>query len=153
MRAAQCDRARFWISLQLDGVLSEFETALLDQHVRRCTECRGFSVDAAAQTALLRAAAHEPLAVPVRLPERTHGARRALTGLVSVAAAAAAAVVALHGVGSHSGTTSAARVRTVAHPAALAVLAIDANTLGVRRQVRGSRPDSPIVRGTYGQPA
>jgi hypothetical protein len=44
-------------------------------------------------------------------------------------------------------------VRTVAHPAALAVLAIDANTLGVRRQVRGSRPDSPIVRGTYGQPA
>jgi predicted anti-sigma-YlaC factor YlaD len=153
MRAAQCDRARFWISLQLDGVLSEFETALLDQHVGRCAECGAFKVDSAAQTSLLRSAAHEPLAEPVALPDRPRRTRRVLTGVGSVAASAAAAAVVLHGtIGTHP-TRSATRVRTVARPAALAVLVVDANTLGVRRQLRGSRPDGSIVRGTYGQPA
>ncbi|HZU20600.1 MAG TPA: zf-HC2 domain-containing protein [Gaiellaceae bacterium] len=153
MRAAQCDRARFWISLQLDGVLSEFETALLDQHVGRCADCRVFKAEASAHTALLRSAAHEPLAVPVALPERSRPTRRVLTAAGSVAASAAAAVLALHGLTAHPANRSAVRVRTVARPAALAVLAVDASTLGVRRNLRGGQPDGTIVRGTYGQPA
>src|SRR5581483_2799483 len=136
MRAAHCDRARLWISLQLDGVLSDFETAMRDQHVGRCADCRAFKVDAAEQTVLLREASLERVTIPVELPARPRPLRHALTGLGTVAAAAAAAVLSLHlAAGPHSAPT-ATHAGAVARPAALAVLVVDAKTLGVRQEAQ-----------------
>lgn len=151
MRPAHCDRARFWISLQLDGVLSEFESAMLDQHVGRCVDCRAFKADTARQTELLRDADPELVRVPLELAARPRPLRQALTGLGTLAAAAAAAVVSLQLVGSHAPSAASAGA---SHPAALAVLVVDANNLGVRRQdARTRTPDGSSVRGTFGLPA
>jgi predicted anti-sigma-YlaC factor YlaD len=157
MRAAHCDRARFWISLHLDGVLSEFETAMLDQHVGRCSECHAFKLEAAGNTFALRAASLERVTVPVALPARPKPVRQAVAGLGTIAAAVAAAVVSLHFVsGSHT-SPDAARLQSgsVARPAGLAVLVIDGKSLGVRQegQSRVVVPNPSVVRGTYGLPA
>ena len=78
-------------------MLSTFEGALLDRHLRGCASCSAFAADATAQTSMLRAA---PLEQPARrvlietAPTRTIPARAA--GALSaclVAAAAAAALV------------------------------------------------------------
>jgi len=94
VRPARCDRSREAISLRLDGVLSLFESALLDRHLRKCADCLDFAAAAAAQTQLLRSAELEqplrPVAVPAgrRRPVRRVAAG-ALTAVASVAAAAA----------------------------------------------------------------
>ncbi|HZP71753.1 MAG TPA: zf-HC2 domain-containing protein [Gaiellaceae bacterium] len=155
MRAAHCDRARFWISLQLDGVLSEFESALLEQHVGRCADCHAFKSDAIRQTRLLRDASLDRVTVAVDLPARPQPLRHVFAGLGTLAASAAAAVISLHLVaGSHPARPTASG-EAAAHPAALAVLVVDAGTLGVRRG--GERtppaPDGSVVRGTFGLPA
>ena len=36
---AGCDRAREWVSLELDGELSELGAARLDAHLVRCAAC------------------------------------------------------------------------------------------------------------------
>ena len=99
MRPARCDRSREAISLRLDGVLSLFESALLDRHLRRCVDCRAFAASAAAQTQLLRGAVLEqpvrPVVVPA--PRRRPARRVAAGGLTAFAATAAAAVLVLSG--------------------------------------------------------
>ena len=35
-----CERGREWISLRLDGELSELAQKMLDSHLARCPECR-----------------------------------------------------------------------------------------------------------------
>src|SRR5919201_7303 len=85
-----CARSREWISLRLDGELSDFEAVLLDAHLASCEECRAFSADAGELTAELRAA-------PVELPERAivlPRRRSVSTGGLRVAATAAVAAVA-----------------------------------------------------------
>ena len=37
--SANCDRARAWASIRLDGEISELEDAFLEAHLRRCAEC------------------------------------------------------------------------------------------------------------------
>lgn len=77
-------------------MLSTFESALLERHLRRCAACRAFAASAAAQTQLLRGAALEPLpqpvAVPVGRPSRAARGGSVAGVLVAVAAAAVAAV-------------------------------------------------------------
>jgi len=102
-RAQRCDRAREWISLQLDGELSEFERIVLEAHVRRCADCRAFRTDVRGISRELRHAPLEPLPRPIVLPRRTRVAGRSLQ---YVAAAAAAVAVA---VGSSLGVISAER--------------------------------------------
>ena len=87
-RAQRCDRAREWISLQVDGELSEFERIVLEAHVVRCEDCRAFRVDVRGISRELREAPLERLTRPVVLPRRTRFAGRTL----QFAAAAAAAV-------------------------------------------------------------
>ena len=41
-----CDRARAWVSLKLDGELSELEGFMLESHLARCEACRAFATDA-----------------------------------------------------------------------------------------------------------
>ncbi len=89
-----CDRARQWLSLRLDGELSELEQALLAAHLERCDACRTFEAETAALTAALRAAPLERLQ-PIALPRRRRVSARAFQ-----AGAAAAAVVAAGVLGS-----------------------------------------------------
>jgi len=89
----ECDRARQWASLQLDGELSEFEQALLDGHVAGCASCSAFRADIANVTRELRAAPLEPFPVAIHL-QRIRRAR------LRFAPAAAALAVAAVGLGS-----------------------------------------------------
>lgn len=51
-----CERARQWASADVDGELSTFERALLEDHLGRCSSCREFSRDVGGMTSALRAA-------------------------------------------------------------------------------------------------
>jgi predicted anti-sigma-YlaC factor YlaD len=105
----ECERARLWVSLSLDGELSEIEQVSLRAHVGRCAACAAFEHDAGALTMELRNA---PLvspatvdaggpAIPVALPRRRSTAAR-----VFQISAAAAAVVLAAGLGSLAGSLS-----------------------------------------------
>jgi predicted anti-sigma-YlaC factor YlaD len=85
-----CERTRGWLSLRLDGELSEFERALMEAHLSCCAECRAFEADTATFTFALRSAPLERLEEPVALPQRRRRPARA----IQVAAAAAAVLVA-----------------------------------------------------------
>lgn len=85
-----CARARFWASLQIDGELSELETALLDAHLARCAACREIAAGFAAGTELLREAPLERVA-PVAVAH-ARSPRRILVGAAIAAVVAAGAV-------------------------------------------------------------
>jgi len=77
-------------------MLSAFESALLDRHLRGCPECSSFAVDAQEQTRLLRGALLEQPTRPVIVSEAERGGPRRAVGVLSaclVAAAAAAVLV------------------------------------------------------------
>jgi len=87
-----CERARFWVSLRIDGELSELEGALLDAHLARCGACRAVADGFDGAAVLLRSTAQEPLPAPV-----TIGARRTprrVLATVSVAALLVLGIVA-----------------------------------------------------------
>jgi predicted anti-sigma-YlaC factor YlaD len=108
VRPARCDRSREAISLRLDGTLSTFEAVLLERHLRRCADCSHFAGDVAAQTVLLRAAELEEPARHVLLPvARKRPLRRAAGGVLTVAAAVAAAAVFTVTPNGHRAETSA----------------------------------------------
>ncbi len=106
-----CDRARAWVSLRLDGELSELESYMLDSHLVRCAACRAFAADAAGFTTALRAAELEPLERPVSLPERRRTMRRA-----AQFGAAAALVAASVGLGSLFGAVGSGRTHAPSPP-------------------------------------
>ena len=102
-----CARARFWVSLRVDGELSELEGALLDAHLGRCVDCAEFAAGAAVTTDWLRSAQLDrPAPFTVALPKSP---RHAVAGVVAAAALLAAALAAgfVHGTGVPHGRTSA----------------------------------------------
>ena len=84
-----CERARAYVSLELDSELSQLERAMLAAHVARCEPCAEFERNVRAQTEELRRAPLERLPRPVELPAR----RRPVLRHLHAAAAAAAAFV------------------------------------------------------------
>jgi anti-sigma factor RsiW len=92
---APCDRAHQWVSLRLDGELSQLEGALLDAHLARCSACAAYAADVDGLTRDLRSALLESLEQPIAVPRR----RRIPLRLANVSAAAALLAVAA-GVGS-----------------------------------------------------
>ena len=107
----QCVRSREAISLQLDDMLSGFEVALLDRHLRGCPPCRAFAASATEQTRLLRSAALERPLRSVVIPARPSYVRRGAAGAASAALVAAAAVLILTYSGAQrGGNREAARV-------------------------------------------
>lgn len=42
-RSSLCERARVWVSLRVDGELSELESTLLSAHLERCASCSTFA--------------------------------------------------------------------------------------------------------------
>lgn len=134
-----CDRARNWLSLRLDGELSELEQALLAAHLARCEACRRFEGDVVALTAALRAAPVERLERPVALPR----GRVAVTPLrVGVAAALAAAAV---GLGAALSTLQSHNsVPSLGASSAGPVLNFDHDLRDLRRNVL--KPKVPVLR-------
>jgi anti-sigma factor RsiW len=88
---ANCQRARAWASLRLDGELSELEEVLLAAHVRRCAACHEYGKTVSSAMGLLRAQPLERVEHPVVVPARRRMRVRPL-GLARVAAVAAAVV-------------------------------------------------------------
>jgi anti-sigma factor RsiW len=93
-----CERACRWASLRVDGELSEFESALLDDHLGRCRSCRAFArgvEDVAAALASARLERPAPLALVI--PRRRRPVRSAAGAALVVAAGIAAFVGGLAG--------------------------------------------------------
>jgi predicted anti-sigma-YlaC factor YlaD len=102
-----CERARQWASIELDGELSTFERVLLRAHLAHCPPCRDFRTSTNGLTHALRAAPLEELEQPIEIGRM----RRRLR--LRLAPAAAAMAVAFVGLGSIL-ATSAVRSSSVA---------------------------------------
>jgi hypothetical protein len=111
-----CERAREWVSLELDGELSELEGALLRAHLDRCAACAAFANGVRTFTRELRAA---PLEEPARMPLLPGAARRVRVRTLQ-AVAAAAAVGAAVVLGGLAGALSSSAPREPARAAAVA---------------------------------
>lgn len=93
--------------MDLDGELSELQSAWLRRHLDGCPACRAFRADATGFTALLRRAPLEqpPAAAHLELPRRRHRGRGILGGALAGATAAGIATLALaSGLGNSSGS-------------------------------------------------
>src|SRR5690349_16983252 len=95
-RRHRCERAREWVSLRVDGELSEFEGRLLDRHLARCLDCAAFATDVAGHATLLRETPLTPFRASLTLPPRRRLALHPVSlAAAAVVAAAAVAVVSL----------------------------------------------------------
>ena len=140
-----CERGREWISLRLDGELSELAEKMLESHLARCAGCRAFEADAVTATRLIRSTPLEQLEQPLSLPR---GRRLALsTRRVSAAAAGAAAVVL--GLGAFLNLPSASS-KPGGPP--VHVVASDNSDITQQRGVRATvlRPDALVKVPTLG---
>jgi ferric-dicitrate binding protein FerR (iron transport regulator) len=152
----RCERARQSVSLELDGMASRFERALLERHLRSCPSCRRFSTDVRQQTAQLRAA---PLvAAPALadiLPPAPRALRRRAAGLAgAIALATTAALLTLTPNVQRAETTTAS---TTPNTSLLKVVP-ETPSVTVPIEVGRLRLVSPAsadgaVRGYYGVPA
>src|SRR5947208_267261 len=132
-----CERGREWISLRLDGELSELAEKMLDSHLARCAGCRAFEADVVGTTGLIRSAPLERLEQPLSLPR----GRRLLLTTRRISAAAAAAAVIVLGVGAFLNMPSAGS-NTGGPP--VHVVATDNSDITQQRGVRATmlRPDA-----------
>jgi predicted anti-sigma-YlaC factor YlaD len=89
---AACDRARQWVSADVDGELSRFERVLLTAHTAACPSCREFHAATVAITTTLRST---PLERPERLIEIRRARRRIRARLAPAVAAMAVVAVGL----------------------------------------------------------
>ena len=118
MPPSECERARKLVSAQLDGELSEMDSARLSAHLRGCGTCTAYALEVAAIATRLRAAPLERPCVEVALPSR-----RRRPGL-QIAAAAAAVLVA-----AASSLALGHSIRSSGHPARTATLVVTAPSL------------------------
>jgi predicted anti-sigma-YlaC factor YlaD len=101
-----CERARQWASIELDGELSTFEHVLLRAHLAHCPPCREFRTGTNGLTHALRATPLEQLDQPIVIGRM----RRRLR--LRLAPAAAAMAVAFVGLGSILATSAVRSVGT-----------------------------------------
>ena len=91
-RNSRCERARQWVSLRVDGELTELEEALLEKHLEGCASCSAFSMRLAATTEAVRAVPQER--PDIEYPRFERPAIRLPVGRrVAIVAVAAAAVL------------------------------------------------------------
>jgi predicted anti-sigma-YlaC factor YlaD len=105
IRSHACERARTWVSLSLDGELSELERRLLDAHLVRCAGCSSFAAEIEGVVGQLRSAPLEPAtgtlaSVTWRRRQVTPAVR--VAGRIGAVAAAAAAGIAMFSLGAGS---------------------------------------------------
>jgi predicted anti-sigma-YlaC factor YlaD len=90
-------------------MLSTFESALLDRHLRGCPDCNSFARDAQEQTRLLRGALLERPTRPVVVSEsEQRGGPRRAAGVLSACLVAAAAAAVLVWPGARTGSSGQA---------------------------------------------
>lgn len=134
-----CSRARFWVSLRLDGQLSELEGALLDAHLAGCPDCRSFADEASLTTARLRTEALETLE-----PVRIDVPRRGRNPLVIGFAAAVIAAAVLAGGLVRNVLSPASESVPAPHPVAVVATSVESNDNEFRQLRRtallGQRP-------------
>ncbi|MEK6275391.1 MAG: zf-HC2 domain-containing protein [Actinomycetota bacterium] len=101
-----CDRARHWVSADVDGELSTFERVLLANHLTGCPACREFRASVRGLTKTIRSAPRERFEVILigRLRRRAR---------LRLAPAVAAMAVAAVGLGSIL-ASSEVRTRSIA---------------------------------------
>jgi anti-sigma factor RsiW len=137
-----CARAQAWASLELDGELSQLESALLEAHLRRCAACAVSVADLRSLTAAIREAPLEEPAEPtfVATPAREVSRPRALAVRIAVAATLAALA---GGLGVVAGTVSGGSGEPTAPEPELVLLNPDR-----QRDVGGVRtpPEAPLER-------
>jgi predicted anti-sigma-YlaC factor YlaD len=106
--SVECERARAWVSLGLDGELSEVEEALLRAHVGRCAACAEFAHDVDGLTQEIRTTwPQRPVAVRVSLHRRRAATRTLQLGAAAAVVAFAAGFGSLAGsLTTHSGPPS-----------------------------------------------
>jgi ferric-dicitrate binding protein FerR (iron transport regulator) len=95
-RERGCGRAREWVSLRLDGELSELERLLLWRHLARCGECHAFAESTEAVTRAIRETPQERPSRSLESaprPVRGRARRRLAYAAVVVGAAAAGGIV------------------------------------------------------------
>jgi len=142
VRQSTCDRARTWVSLRLDGELSELEGALLDAHLGRCQTCRTAVAVIEATTQAIRSAPPERPSVALAIP-RTRG-RSSLRPFYAAAAAMLSFVVVLTGLGAfgaaHVVAKSAATPKLQRVSAVAGSMSDDLELLAGVRVLRNERP-------------
>jgi predicted anti-sigma-YlaC factor YlaD len=84
--SGNCERARAWASRELDGELSELESAMLHHHVGRCEPCAVFVEGTSRATQMLRQAPLEQIAS--RIVVMRHRRRPSVLRAASTLAAA-----------------------------------------------------------------
>lgn len=100
-QSQQCETSREWVSLRLDGELSELEEAMLRRHVAGCADCRTFEEAAESFTTRLRSAPLETVPPVFEAGRQGTGRRRFVgVGAAAAALAASAAVFLAPGLGS-----------------------------------------------------
>jgi anti-sigma factor RsiW len=142
-----CERARQWASVGVDGELSTFERALLEDHLGRCASCREFSRDVSGLTSALRAAPREQFEGVVL--GRIHRQIR-----LRLAPAAAAMAIAAVGLGSLVASTQFSR-SPVIHPAELSSPTLFSGdfALNARRSERlREQPHTRLLLALPGRP-
>jgi anti-sigma factor RsiW len=134
----ECRDTRELVSLELDGQLSELDSARLSSHLERCAACSELKFQLEHLTLALRSAPLEPLRRPIALPHRARLFLRPLQ-----VGAAAAAIVLVAGLAGILGTLrSNAPARRV--PTAETGEGIDALRAVRRPQLlRATRPSAP----------
>jgi predicted anti-sigma-YlaC factor YlaD len=156
----KCDRARQWASLELDGELSSFERALLENHLAGCASCSEFRAEISGLTGALRAAPYEPFAGVVlgRTRRRVHLRLAPAVAAMAVAAVGLGSILASSAFQSSSVGRFAAQGVAVVPSAALAPDTMNVSTskaletLRARTKARiaprprGSLRGGPVVR-------
>jgi predicted anti-sigma-YlaC factor YlaD len=156
IRDYQCDRARAWTSLRVDGELSEHESALLEGHLRRCLGCRAFSDQVELATSALRSTAQvdRPRELTVSGPVRRTRGGTSLAALAAVVAATAVGVVIgfRHTV---EGTGFSSTAEAIADPAPVngagggnvaGIPIVGSNTAATSSDDRSTHPAAPAQR-------
>ena len=92
-----CERGREWISLRLDGELSELAQKMLDSHLARCPECRAFEEQVGGIALQLRTAPLEQLERAVEIVGRRFRVPARTWSLGAAAASVAAAAIGVVG--------------------------------------------------------
>jgi anti-sigma factor RsiW len=137
-----CSRAQAWASLELDGELSQLESALLEAHLRRCAACAVQVAEIRALTAAIREAPLEQPQEPAFVPTPAREPSRSGTLAVRIAIAATLAALA-GGLGVVAGIVSGGSGEPTAPEPELVLLNPDS-----QRDVGGVRtpPEAPVVR-------
>ena len=149
MQPRNCDRARAWVSLRLDGEISEIEDALLEAHLRRCTSCREFEESVRGTVFALRAQPLEEIdhAVVVARRRRLNTHPRFVASVAAALAAVAGVTTVL------SSQTAKGPSRHTPTPLLVAVVRDDQDIKQLRalRVLQlGGRPPAGSGVGSFG---